>query len=141
MFKKILDKIFGKNHKTEENTPKFKNKAKLKQGGYAIAITAIVVAVAVAFNILFAVFLDQRQQGLGESGVLLLDEFIQSERGFCTGHRRTRCSHALLLHFHDATHLIAVPTSVPVDPTVSFLLIGVHIVLVYVACHILEQHF
>ncbi|MBQ1186975.1 MAG: GldG family protein [Clostridia bacterium] len=55
MFKKILDKIFGKNHKTEEKTPKFSNKAKLKQGGYAIAITAIVVAVAVAFNILFAV--------------------------------------------------------------------------------------
>ena len=41
--KKLFAKIFG-----GEKPKKLKNKAALKQGGYAIAITAVVVAVAVA---------------------------------------------------------------------------------------------
>ncbi len=48
--KKLFAKIFG-----GEKPKKLKNKAALKQGGYAIAITAVVVAVAVAVNLLFAI--------------------------------------------------------------------------------------
>lgn len=59
MFKKVLNKIFGKKAETKEKAPKLTNKAKLKQGGYAIALTAIVVAVAVAVNLLFAILAER----------------------------------------------------------------------------------
>ncbi len=52
--KKLFAKIFKKS-----DTPKLRNKAALKQGGYAVAITAVVVAACVAVNILFAVIAER----------------------------------------------------------------------------------
>ena len=51
--KELLNKFLGFFKKTE-NT-KLRNKSALKHGSYAIAITAIVIAVAVALNVLLAV--------------------------------------------------------------------------------------
>ncbi|MBO5852344.1 MAG: GldG family protein [Clostridia bacterium] len=49
-----MKKLFSK-FINSDKPKRLTNKAKLKQGGYAIAITAVVVAVAVAVNILFAI--------------------------------------------------------------------------------------
>ncbi len=51
--KEILNKLLAK-FKRQEKT-KLRNKSALKHGSYAIAITAIVIAVAVALNVLLAV--------------------------------------------------------------------------------------
>lgn len=52
--KNFFAKIFKKS-----NAPKLRNKAALKQGGYAIAITAVVVAACVAVNVLFAILAER----------------------------------------------------------------------------------
>jgi ABC-2 type transport system permease protein len=54
---KIFDKI--KKKTPSEKRPKLRNKGAWKQGGYAVAITAVIIAVAVAVNFLFAVLAER----------------------------------------------------------------------------------
>ena len=85
--KNFFAKIFKKS-----NAPKLRNKAALKQGGYAIAITAVVVAACVAVNVLFAILAERVNLDIDISlsgDNTLSEEYIESlvekieALGFC----------------------------------------------------------